>query len=112
MVTPDGLRAVARYADWVGPSKDLVLPRDAAGATGKPSALVADAHRAGLRVVIWTIRDENQFMATNFRTGTDPVAKGNVHDEILAFLDAGVDALFADYPDSAVAARTDWLAVR
>ncbi|CAI9409012.1 glycerophosphodiester phosphodiesterase [Nocardioides sp. T2.26MG-1] len=112
MLTPDGLRAVARYADWLGPNKDLVLPRDATGATGEPSTLVPDAHRAGLRVVIWTIRDENQFMATNFRTGADPVAKGNVHDEILAFLDAGVDALFADYPDSAVAARDDWLAAR
>ena len=109
MTTPAGLRAVARYADWLGPNKDLVLPRDATGATSEPSTLVPDAHRAGLRVVVWTIRDENQFMATNFRNGTDPVAKGNVHDEVLAFLDAGVDALFADYPDSAVAARSDWL---
>ncbi|HEY0952697.1 glycerophosphodiester phosphodiesterase [Nocardioides sp.] len=110
MTTPAGLRAVARYADWLGPNKDLVLPRDATGATGAPSTLVPDAHRAGLRVVVWTIRDENQFMATNFRSGTDPNAKGNVHDEVLAFLDAGVDAMFADYPDSAVAARADWLA--
>ena len=110
MTTPAGLRAVARYADWLGPNKDLVLPRDATGATGAPSALVPDAHRAGLRVVVWTIRDENQFMATNFRTGADPNAKGDVHGEVIAFLDAGVDALFADYPDSAVAARADWLA--
>ncbi|HYF72998.1 MAG TPA: glycerophosphodiester phosphodiesterase [Nocardioides sp.] len=112
MVTPAGLRAIARYADWVGPHKDLVLPRGATGATGAPSALVADGHRAGLRVVIWTIRDENQFMATNFRSGTDPFATGDVHAEVRAFLDAGVDALFADYPDSAVAARAEWLAPR
>lgn len=112
MTTAAGLRAISRYADWVGPNKDLVLPRDAAGATGAPSSLVRDAHRAGLRVVVWTIRDENQFMATNFRVGADPVAKGDVHDEVLAFLDAGVDALFADYPDSALAARADWLATR
>src|SRR5205823_6476110 len=87
LVTAAGLRGVAKYADWVGPNKDLVLPRDAAGATGAPSALVEDAHRAGLRVVIFTLRDENQFMATNFRHGTDPNRKGNIDEEISAFLD-------------------------
>ncbi len=110
LMAPRGLRKIARYADWVGPNKELVLPRDpATGATGRPSPLVRDAHRAGLKVVIFTLRDENQFMATNFRRGTDPNAKGNIHDEIFAFLDAGVDGLFADYPDSAVDAREDWL---
>ena len=47
-------------------------------------------------------------MATNFRIGTDPNADGDVHAEITAFLDAGVDGFFADYTDSAVAARDDW----
>lgn len=109
-VTADGLREVSRYADWVGPTKDLVLPRDpATGATGQPSQVVDQAHRAGLAVVVWTLRDENQFMATNFRRGTDPSAYGDIHAEVTAFLDAGVDALFADYPDSAVDARDDWL---
>lgn len=110
MLTPAGLQEIATYADWVGPSKDLVLPRDpATGATGAPSALVPDAHRAGLRVVVWTLRDENQFMATNFRRGTDPDAKGDIFAEVTAFLDAGVDAVFADYPDSAVDARDEWV---
>ncbi len=110
MVTPSGLRSISRYADWVGPNKELVLPRNpATGATGAPSALVRDAHRVGLKVVVFTIRNENQFMATNFRVGTDPNADGDVHAEITAFLDAGVDGLFADYPDAAVAARNDWL---
>ncbi|MFC6044276.1 glycerophosphodiester phosphodiesterase [Nocardioides hankookensis] len=110
MVTPSGLRSISRYADWVGPNKDLVLPRDpATGATGEPSDLVDDAHRVGLKVVVFTLRNENQFMATNFRIGTDPNADGDIHAEITAFLDAGVDGLFADYPDAAVAARDDWL---
>ena len=109
LITRPGLRAISQYADWVGPNKDLVLPRDAAGATGEPSALVADAHRVGLRVLVFTLRDENQFMATNFRRGTDPDAKGDIHAEVTAFLDAGVDGLFADYADSAVDARDDWL---
>ena len=110
MTTAAGLRHVATYADWLGPDKDQVLPRNpATGATGAPSNVVRDSHAAGLHVVIYTIRDENQFMATNFRRGTDPNAKGDVHAEIFAFLDAGVDAFFADYPDSGVDARDDWL---
>ena len=110
MTTPAGLRTIASYADWLGSNKDLVLPRDpATGATSTPSDLVPHAHRAGLEVVVWTIRNENQFMATNFRRGTDPNADGDVHAELLAFLDAGVDGVFADYPDAAVQARRDWL---
>jgi glycerophosphoryl diester phosphodiesterase len=109
LVTPRGLRAISRYADWVGPNKELVLPREpGTGATGAPSAVVSDAHRVGLKVVVFTIRNENQFMATNFRIGTDPNADGDVHAEITAFLDAGVDGFFADYTDTAVAARDDW----
>ncbi|WP_246060538.1 glycerophosphodiester phosphodiesterase [Nocardioides dongxiaopingii] len=104
-----GLRKVARYADWVGPEKSLVLPRDPAGATGAPSALVGNAHRVGLRVVVFTVRDENQFLPTNFRVGTDPNAKGDVFGEITALLDAGVDGIFADFPDSGVFARDEWV---
>ncbi|GEP38983.1 glycerophosphoryl diester phosphodiesterase [Nocardioides psychrotolerans] len=109
LVTAAGLRRISSYAEWVGPTKDLVLPRDAAGATGAPSDLVDDAHAAGLRVVVFTLRDENQFMATNFRRGVDPNAKGDILAEVTAFLDAGVDGIFADFPDSAVEAREAWL---
>ena len=109
LVTPAGLREVASYADAVGAHKDLVLPRDATGATGAPSDLVRDAHAEGLLVHVWTMRDENQFMATNFRRGADPNAKGDARAEIWAFLDAGVDGVFGDYPDTAVDARDSWL---
>jgi glycerophosphoryl diester phosphodiesterase len=110
MVTRPGLKAVGRYADWLGAHKDWVLPRDpATGATSEPSAVVDDAHRAGLEVVVWTIRNENQFMATNFRIGTDPNADGDVQAELQAFLEAGVDGIFADYPDAAVDAVDAWL---
>ncbi|WP_435745568.1 glycerophosphodiester phosphodiesterase [Nocardioides sp. SYSU DS0663] len=109
MATRAGLAEIATYADWVGPTKDIVLPRDASGATGEPSDFVEDAHRARLKVVVWTIRDENRFMATNFRRGTDPDAAGDVRSELIAFFEAGVDGVFADHPDSAVDAREDWL---
>ncbi|WP_370247154.1 glycerophosphodiester phosphodiesterase [Nocardioides sp.] len=110
LLTPAGLRGVARYATWLGPEKSQVLPRDAAGATGIPSGLVDAAHDAGLKVVVYTVRDENQFMATNYRRGTDPNAAGDVFAEITDLLDAGVDGLFADMPDSAVDARDAWVA--
>jgi glycerophosphoryl diester phosphodiesterase len=91
---------------------ELVLPRDASGATGAPSAVVRDAHRQRLVVHVWTPRRENQFMARNFRIGTDPNAPGNLAAETEAFLDAGVDGVFSDNSDLAVEARDDWLAER
>ncbi len=109
LVTPAGLAWVARYTDGVGANKDLVLPRDpVTGETGEPSALVEDAHDEGMVVHVWTLRDENQFMATNFRRGTDPNAFGDGIAEARAFLDAGVDGMFSDHPDTALAAREEW----
>lgn len=109
LVTPRGLREIARYADGIGAEKKVVLPRDAAGATGAPSSVVRDAHRVGLDVHVWTVRAENQFLPTNFRRGTDPNAHGDVRGELLALLDAGVDGIFSDFPDEAVQARKAWL---
>jgi glycerophosphoryl diester phosphodiesterase len=102
LVTPAGLAAIATYADGIGVHKDRVLPRTG-GTTTVPSAVVGDAHAAGLLVHVWTLRLENQFMATNFRFGTDPNAPGDLAAEARAFLDAGVDGIFSDHPDVVVA---------
>ncbi len=110
LVKPAGLADIASYADWVAPAKNLILPRDTAGAIGTPSAVVRDAHRVGLKVVTWTLRAENQFLPSNHRIGTDPNAHGDLVGETRAFLDAGVDAVFSDQPDIAVAARDAWRA--
>lgn len=111
LVSPAGLAEVATYADWVGPEKSQVLPRDpVTGATGEPTSLTDDAHAAGLRVVVYTLRAENQFMATNFRQGTDPDAYGDMAAEVAAHLDAGIDAFFTDHPDIGVDARDAWVA--
>lgn len=108
IMAPAGLRDVATYANWLGPEKNTVIPRDSAGFLTSPSPVVKDAHRAGLKVVVYTFRDENQFLAADFRNGTDPNAKGDIFGELHAFFQAGIDAVFSDYPDTADAARDWW----
>lgn len=108
IMSPEGLRAVARYADWLGPEKNSVIPRDPQGFLTTLSPVVEEAHRAGLKVVAYTFREENQFLPADFRVGTDPNAKGNIAAELRAFFAAGLDGFFADYPDSAVTARDWW----
>ncbi|QYJ04255.1 glycerophosphodiester phosphodiesterase [Nocardioides panacisoli] len=109
MRTRAGLRAVSKYADWLAPEKSQVLPRTAHGTVGEPSGLVADAHRAGLLVVVYTLRAENQFMPADYRSDGGPNEFGDLAAEITDLLDLGVDAVFSDHPDLAVAARDDWL---
>ena len=84
-------------ADWVAPEMTLVLPRDAEGRTTAPSTLVADAHAAGLKVVVWTLRAENVFLPVERRRGDDPARHGDMTGYASAFAEAGVDALFTDF---------------
>lgn len=109
LLTPEGLRDVARYARWIGPEKSQVIPRDASGAHTEPTSLVDDAHRAGLKVAVYTIRDENRFLPTDLRIGSDPNARGDVATELRRYFEADVDGVFADYPDTAVSARAAWV---
>lgn len=110
MLTPVGLREVARYAAGVAVRTDLVIGRDEAGRRTAPGSLVADAHAAGLFVVVYTVRDENKFLPVDLRLGTDEAAHGNARAEYLGYFDAGVEGVFADYPASAVRAREWWAA--
>jgi len=103
--TAAGLREIATYADGVGPDKNRVIPRTPAGSLGVPTALVADAHAVGLLVHPYTFRNENAFLPPALRRGTDPAAYGDAFQEYAAFFAAGVDGLFSDNPDTAVAAR-------
>ncbi|HSV40366.1 MAG TPA: glycerophosphodiester phosphodiesterase family protein [Nocardioidaceae bacterium] len=112
MVTPRGLMRIADYAHGIGVAKNLILPRGSDGAATTPSCVVSDAHALGLEVAIWTLRDENDFMAANFRHGTNPSARGGAVAEYKAFLAAGVDVIIGDHPDTALEARRMWLRER
>ena len=110
LLRPAALAALAPFVDRLGPSLDQVVPRDAAGNLGEPSSLVADAHAAGLSVVPYTLRPENDFLPLDHRTGTDPAAYGRVLDLAAVYFATGIDGLFTDAPDLGVLARERYLA--
>jgi glycerophosphoryl diester phosphodiesterase len=110
LVTPAGLAEVATYADGVGVNKDLIVPRDAQNRLLSPTTLVRDAHRAELLVHSWTFRRENTFLPEDFRQGNpaSPVylqATGDFPAELRLFYKLGLDGVFSDNPDVAVAVR-------
>jgi glycerophosphoryl diester phosphodiesterase len=105
LATPAGLKWVSRYAEGAGPSKDYIVPRDTAGRSLPPTTFVDDAHRAHLQVHPYTFRAENSFLPLELRSSDDPAAYGDIATELRQFYDLGVDGVFADQPDLAVAAR-------
>lgn len=107
LVTPSGLKEIATYAEYLGPDKNQVIPRDAAGNLATPTTLVQDAHDAGLKVSPYTFRNENGFLPANLRSSTDPARWGAVLPEESAFLATGIDGFFTDHPDTALLAVTE-----
>jgi glycerophosphoryl diester phosphodiesterase len=105
-LTPAGLKELSFSVDGVGPDKSQVIPRNADGTLGTPTSLVRDAHAAGLKVIPYTFRAENQFLPADYRVGTDPNAYGRAIDEQITFLKTGIDGLFTDQPDIGVLSRT------
>ncbi len=103
MASVQGLKLIAAYADGVGPNKGMIIPRNALGFLGKPTAFVADAHAAGLKVHPWTFRIENFFLPTNHKSSLNPAAAGDIAAEMQAFIDTGIDGLFTDNTTQAAA---------
>ena len=82
---PLDVAAIAEYADAIGPAKRLV-----------DAALVESAHAAGLQVHPYTFRAEQQFL---------PDGVPDLEAELARSFALGVDGVFTDHPDRAVAAR-------
>lgn len=118
LLTPDGLKEIKTYADMIGPWKPYLIPTRQVDANndGKPDDLNGDgkiderdrvvmpatdviknAHAVGLMVVPYTFRSELTRLASD--------DKGDPKAEYRRFYEAGVDGVFSDFPDAAVAAR-------
>jgi glycerophosphoryl diester phosphodiesterase len=109
MLTPAGLDEVAAYASIIAPWKGWIIGIRADAATGaktllKNQTLVDNAHARGLKVHTWTMRNDP--------THLDAYYKGDAIAEYLEFFGMGVDGVFSDFPDTAVAARAKYLASR
>ncbi len=121
MVTPAGLAEIKTYADGIGPWKPYIISvKGQLGTDGKvkdingdgkvnyadasslpPTTLIADAHKAGLLVHAYTFRNESRRIPADFKN--DP------KEEYKAFYRLGLDGLFSDFADTAIAARADYL---
>ena len=121
MLTPAGLAEIKTYADGIGPWKPYIVPVkgsfDANGqmidvngdgkvnlqdaTTITPTTLIADAHRAGLFVHAYTFRNEPRRLANDY--------KGDPQNEYLQYFRLGIDGLFSDFTDTAIAARGVYL---
>jgi glycerophosphoryl diester phosphodiesterase len=107
MLTPAGLAEIKTYADGIGPWKPQVMKLSGTDGTfagvnsAVPTTLLADAHKAGLFVHVYTFRNEAKYLAGVFKG--DPAA------ELLTYLRAGVDGVFTDFSNTAVPTRAQYL---
>jgi len=99
-----GIKAIAAFAEGLGPEWPLVIPT-VDGGLGAATSLVADAHAAGLAVHPWTVRAENAFLPAKLRRGAAPAEHGDVDAVYKALFGARIDGLFSDFPALAVKAR-------
>ena len=118
LVTPAGLAEVRTYADGIGPWKRYIvsvkgtdankdgkaddingdgLVNEADLSTLPPTQVIENAHKAGLLVHPYTFRNEPRRLAADYKA--TPVS------EYIQFYQLGVDGLFSDFADTAVAAR-------
>lgn len=104
LVKPEGLRWIAGFAQGIGPTMDLIVPRDATGKLGTPTTLVADAHARGLILHPYTARNENSFLPADYRKGTDPTAYGDAFGAFKTYFEQGIDGIFTDHPDTGLLA--------
>ncbi|MFD5373530.1 glycerophosphodiester phosphodiesterase [Streptomyces griseoincarnatus] len=109
LITPKGLKEIASYAQGIGPTLNLIIPRDSAGRLTEPTTLVRDAHRAGLILHPYTLRNENPFLPAEFRRGSDPDAYGDVFGAYRAYFATGIDGVFTDHPDTGLLAREEFV---
>ena len=108
LVKPEGLKWIASYAKGIGPTLDLIIPKDASGKLGTPTTLVRDAHAQGLILHPYTMRNENIFLPADFRRGSDPNAYGDAFGAFKVYFETGIDGIFTDNADTGLLAAADF----
>jgi glycerophosphoryl diester phosphodiesterase len=101
MLQPINLKEISETATGIGPYKRYILPEDKNGNLLPPTTLIQDAHAVGLKVHPYTFRKEPKYL--NKAYGNDP------EKEYLQFFELGVDGVFSDFSDLAVAAKKTFL---
>ena len=94
LLSQQGLKEIAEYAQAIGVHKNLLIPRDIHGKLLLPTSLIIDAHIANLQVHAWTFRNEDCFLPSD--------CQGNPQKEYEIFFNLGIDGVFSDYPDMAL----------
>jgi len=89
------VQQIAQYADGLGPEKGIIIDRDSPRGAPRISGLVGYAHAAGLQVHPYTFRLDPGHVP-DYATSFEDMLK-------LFYVDAGVDGVFTDFPDRAVA---------
>jgi glycerophosphoryl diester phosphodiesterase len=106
-LTETGLFGLAGRVDGVSVPKSLILRTDTTGNVVGASDLVDDAHAAGLEIFCWTLRPENAFLAPSMQRGRLKAQWGAWQPEFRTIMATGIDGVFADHPDLALAVRDE-----
>lgn len=101
MLSDENLAEIKQTADAIGPWKVYIMSyqTDKQGKKHqlKPNDVISRAHKLGLQVMPFTFRSD-----ANYLTATE---NGNPAREYEVYFKLGVDGLFSDFTDHAVAAR-------
>jgi len=94
-ITEEGLKEVASYAQAIAPHKSVIYEiQDGAPVS---TSFIRRAHSAGLQVHVWSFRKEREHFEKHEKR-----LFSTVEEEMQAFFDLDVDAIFADQPDIGV----------
>jgi glycerophosphoryl diester phosphodiesterase len=104
-LTDAGLARLATEVDGVSVNRKQIVVLDRSKKVVGVTDVVERARKAGLLVYCFTLRAENKFLAKNNRSAGDAGDLGNWRREFELIMGTGLDGVFADQPDLAIAAR-------
>lgn len=96
LMTPTELKKIKEVAYGIGPHKNYLIPEGKDRKLLPPTPLLKMAHDIGLKVHIYTFRNEEKYL--------NPEYNNNPENEYHRFFELDVDGLFSDFPDTAVKA--------